>query len=153
VLQQVNTFLSGEVEAGRFITLFLARLDIGSGELSYASAGHPTGYVIAASGEIKAAMDSTTIPLGIDSTTRFSAGKSVQLEAGETVLLYTDGVPEAMSADGELFGEGRLLDFVRQHSQLTASELVDRLYQTVRAFTGRERLLDDFTVVIARKMN
>jgi serine phosphatase RsbU (regulator of sigma subunit) len=118
----------------------------------YTNAGHPPGYVIAASGAVKAKMASTSVPLGIDGNMPFCLGESARLEAGDTMLLCTDGIPEAMSGDGELFGEDRLLDFVRRHSHLAAREIVDGLYDAAYAFSGGKRLLDDFTVVIVKKL-
>jgi serine phosphatase RsbU (regulator of sigma subunit) len=153
VLARVNSFISGEVEAGRFITLFLCRIDVGPGEFSYASAGHCTGYVLTASAGVKAALSSTTIPLGIDRDTVFSTARSIKLDVGDIVLLCTDGVLEAMSADEELFGEDRALGLVREQSDLTASEIIARLYDAVRVFAGSDTLVDDFTVVIVKKLH
>ena len=107
LLGRVNSVLCSEFQAGRFVTMLLARINVVSGALSYINSGHPTGYVLAGSGAVKAALKSTTLPLGIDEQPPFTASRAIQLEAGDVVFLCTDGLLEAMSPAREMFGADR----------------------------------------------
>ena len=75
--------------------------------------------------------------------------EEVRLAAGDTLVIYSDGVTEAMSDAGELFGEERLVEAVRQHNHLPVPELLDALVHTVEMFGGRKQE-DDLTLVVAR---
>ncbi len=72
-----------------------------------------------------------------------------QLQPGDLRVIYSDGVSEAQSDDGEFFGEERLLEAIRAHQHLPVSELVETLARTVVIFSGREQE-DDITLVVAR---
>ncbi len=148
IVGHVNRCLQGVAEQHRFVTFFLGRLDVRARTFTYVSAGHPAGYVLDASGIVKSRLESTAVPLGIAMDTEFSSGNSVSLEAGDTVLLVTDGILEARSPTGEVFGAERALDTVRAAQPGKAAEIVDRLFQAVRAFCGPEKPVDDVTAMV-----
>ena len=75
--------------------------------------------------------------------------EEVALSPGDTLVVFSDGVTEAMSDAGELFGEERLVEAVRQHNHLPVPELLDALVHTVEMFSGRKQE-DDLTFVVAR---
>ena len=150
ILSRVNRCLLDVAEQDRFVTLFLGRLDPLARTLTYSSAGHPTGYVLDASGAIKTQLEGTTVPLAIASDTTFPLGSAVSLESGDTVLLLTDGILEAQSPAGEFFGIERLLQTVRAAQTGKAAEVIARLFQAVRAFCGSEKPVDDITAVVIR---
>ena len=99
MLTCANRFLRAETQPDYFVTLFLGRLDPHSRQFSYASAGHPTAYVLDASGKVKARLESTAPPLGIMPDAAFPAGESLTLEPGDLVIVLTDGVLEATAPD------------------------------------------------------
>ena len=74
--------------------------------------------------------------------------EEIQLEPGDTLLLFSDGVPEALSDDGEEFGEHRLGELMRANAHLDAAGLLKTLIASVQAFSGREQE-DDITMVVA----
>lgn len=101
-----------------------------------------------ASGAVKTRLESTAVPLGIAPDTTFCVGSSASLESGDTILLVTDGILEAQSPAGEAFGTERLIETVRAAQAGKAAEIVDRLFQAVRAFCGPEKPVDDVTTMV-----
>lgn len=150
ILQQANRYLCDELEDNRFVTAFLGCLDVANRSLTYGSAGHPAGYLFDASGAVKAFLESTAMPLGLFSSTEFPIAPPMQLHRGDTLLLLTDGILEALRSDGELFGVERACAIVRANRQRSAREIVVNLQQAVREFTGQERLSDDVTTLVLK---
>jgi len=150
ILTEANAFLANETEDDRFVTVILGGIDPDSGTFTYASAGHPTGYILREGGEVKAELSSTSLPLAVFPDTTVPQADPVHLEPGETIVLLTDGVIEARSASEESFGSRRALDVIRAHQDRTSREIIDRLYRAASEFTGSERLWDDVTAVIVK---
>jgi serine phosphatase RsbU (regulator of sigma subunit) len=150
ILGQVNRLLVQDVEGDRFITLLFARLDPKARTLSYASAGHTSGYVLDASGSVKHCLESTGIPLGVEPDASFPCGPPVSLAPGDLVLLLTDGVVETRDPQGAPFGARRALDLVRVYRKATARQVVDNLYHAVRAFAQNMPQYDDITATVIK---
>lgn len=146
LLTRVNRAVAEDLGDG-FVTLFVARLDPATATLTYSSAGHWPGYVLGSDGEVKSKLHSTGLPLGLDPGAEFQTPPAVRLEPGDLVLLLTDGLMEAMSPEGELFGIDRVLDAVRGHGQTTPEALLAGLLARVDEFDGG-RISDDRTVVL-----
>lgn len=150
IVTRANTVLCRETETDRFVTLFFGRLDHATRSLTYVNAGHPAGYVIDASGAVKATLNSTSVALGILPDAEFPVGGPVFLEPGDLVLLLTDGVLETISSGGEQFGVGRVLEFVRANRHKPAGELIEQLRTAAVAFSEHATLLDDLTIVVVK---
>jgi len=150
IVARTNALLAKETPGDSFVTVFFARIDPQLRLLSYINAGHPAGCVLDESGAIKATLDSTSPPLAILPNTEFPIGGPVSLEAGDTVLLISDGVLEAMSPDGQMFGAERMLEVVRENRIGCASEIIDGLCRAIRDFTQRDRTADDVTTVVIK---
>ena len=150
ILSLANSILVGDIDEGRFITLVLVRLDLQSKSLTYISAGHPPGYVFDVSGNIKARLESTTLPLGISTDACFATSDPIPLTPGDIIVLLTDGIPEAMCAKGGFFGMERTLEFVRANRTRPAREIAEGLYQAVCRYAGRGRLTDDVTATVIK---
>lgn len=146
VLTKVNNDLAEDNDACMFVTLFLAVVDINSGEVHYASAGHnpplfiPKGrtadWLPPLNEPVAGAME------GIPYTTR-----SMIMEPGDTLFVYTDGVTEAMDSSQTLYSEERLLEKVNQAGQLSATELVKVIDTSIKEFTGGAEQSDDITML------
>jgi serine phosphatase RsbU (regulator of sigma subunit) len=149
LLTLTNRRLTSDLVADHFVSLFLAQLDPRTRSLVYANAGHCPGYVLDRQGEIKTVLAGTGGLVGIDQASEFSAGPTIKLEPGDLVFLYTDGIVEAMSRDGRLFGLERTLDLVRGHRHKTPDEIVDKLFDAVSAFS-EGNIQDDLTAVILK---
>ena len=148
ILTAANRAIAEDTPLGRFVTLLFAQIDLRTRTLSYAGAGH-LGYVLDAAGGVTI-LDSTSLPLGIDGTTVVPNGDSVTLAPGQILLLFTDGFPEAMSPQGELFGNARVLDIVQSHRDQSAREILDILFAEIRKFSHPAQLLDDATAVVLK---
>ena len=150
LLTLTNRALSADMDDSRFVTLLYARLIPGRHSLTYTSAGHTPGYIMSATGDMKTALESTAMPLGILADGDFPAGQKIDLESGDLLFLFTDGVTEALGPDEQVFGSERALQVLRDNRSLTASELVETLYEAVVDFTERPFLEDDLTTIIIK---
>ena len=150
ILTRANRVLAEDIGYERFITMLLVSLDPKARMLTCANAGHPPGYVFSGQGEIKTQLKRSGIPLGLKPDTHYPPGTGVKLERGDTVLLLTDGIDEAMSPDNTIFGIERALEIVRTHRSKTARELVETLYAGVRRFSQNTPQLDDVTAVVIK---
>lgn len=151
VLTRANEVLVEDLEdGGRFVTSVLVRLDPGAGQLAFANAGHPAGYVLGADGGVRHALARGGPPLGVEAQTAYTESAPVDLEAGDLILLTTDGVEEAESPDGEEFGEVRLLNVVQAHRELPAREIIAAVRAAVAAFCGAQAQQDDMTLVVVK---
>ena len=148
LLMAANHFLASDLEDCPFVTLFFGRYEPGTRRLHYASAGH-RGHLLRADGTVKT-LESTGLPLGMRDNTGITSGDPVIIEPGDILVLPTDGFQEAATADRKMFGVQRMLDFIRAHGELPATEIIDGLRQAVAEFTGRPTVADDATIIIAR---
>jgi len=87
--------------------------------------------------------------LGVLQAVTFES-KQVQLEKGDILLLYTDGVTEAESTDGEFFGDERLHTLLREAKEKSSDEIVELLLHQIRMFTGLRHFNDDVSLVVMR---
>jgi phosphoserine phosphatase RsbU/P len=149
LLSLVNRVLGFDMEDNRFVTLVLARFDPRTRSLAYVSAGHPSGYVLDKSGQVRVCLPSTGLPLGIGSES-YSASAVIPLQPGELVILLSDGVTEATAPDGSAFGWGRAVGIVRVYRDDPPARIVANLYHAVRAFSQNAAQLDDITAVVIK---
>ena len=148
-MTELNRVLLADVGDERFVTFALARLDPATRGLVYVSAGHPTGYVLDRSGEVKALLESSGLPLGLDPDGEYTS-IGLGLEPGDLVLLLTDGVEEAGAVLGRPFGTGRILETVRSHRGEPARSIVAALHRRVLEFTRGEVQSDDITAIVIK---
>jgi sigma-B regulation protein RsbU (phosphoserine phosphatase) len=149
VLDGVNQRLVEDIAADHFVTLFLGRLHPLTRSLVYSNAGHLPGYVLDGRGEVKLVLESTGLPLGLDRTGDFPTGPAVRLEPGDLVLLLSDGIIEACSGDGPLFGIGRTLKVVQARRREPPADIVAALVQEVRAWS-QGAPADDMTAIVIK---
>lgn len=150
ILRLANSMLMDETEDGLFVTALLGSLDSRTRSFVYTSAGHPPAYLLDESGDVKACLQSTALPLAVLADTDFPTGGPYVLEPGDVLLLVTDGILEAMSARGEYFGTERMLEAVRSKRHLAAAEIVAGLYEEVGAFVRPAKAADDITAVVVK---
>jgi sigma-B regulation protein RsbU (phosphoserine phosphatase) len=144
IASRVRDGLRG-LDCGSFVTLFAGRLDPRRGALEYVSAGHP--YAAVRRAGVAAELDLTGVLL----TPAFSeveyAMRQASFPADAQLLLWTDGIEEAVAASGERFGRARLLDVIECGG--IGAQLLDDVQAAVQAFIGRRPLRDDCTMVLA----
>jgi len=150
LLRRLNEILVVDSDVKDYLTLLVARLDPLGRTLTYASAGHVTGYLLDSEGRVRERLASTGIPLGMFAGRGFRSGPTVSLKRGETVVLLTDGFTEIGELQGNAFGEERFLEFVREHRTETAASIVQGLYRAARSFEVGSPRPDDMTVIVCQ---
>jgi serine phosphatase RsbU (regulator of sigma subunit) len=134
--------------SGQFVTALLVMIDPHKRLIQYAGAGHLPGYVVNSNGELRSILPSLGVPLGIDPALTIPLSTDC-LESGDTILLLTDGIIEAASGTGSLFGVERTLEIVRRCRQHTPDELLTALFAAVSKFS-EGNCEDDRTAVIIK---
>jgi serine phosphatase RsbU (regulator of sigma subunit) len=150
MLALANRRFCGQNHSDHFVTLLLVHLDPRKKALTYAGAGHCPGYVLDRRGRTKSVLISTGMPLGVDLSSEFPASGEVVLEAGDLVVLFTDGIVETYSPEGQLLGSERLLASVHQHQDRRPDEILDALFQAVTNHAQGAVQVDDATAVILK---
>jgi sigma-B regulation protein RsbU (phosphoserine phosphatase) len=142
---RLNALLCRNMASDRFVTLFYAQLDGPARRLRYVSAGHNSPFVMHRDGSHQRLREGGGI-LGVFLGQAFTA-ETVQLESGDRVVLFTDGVSEACKEDGEQFGEERLLAVLQENRDATARDIQAKIVQTASEFSGGV-WHDDATVMV-----
>src|SRR5262249_50613870 len=140
-----NHFLNDRTKGEKYATVFYCTLDQ-NGMLKYANAGHPNPVIVRASGDILS-LETTGMPLGMLGIATYDA-KEVQLERGDKVVLFSDGLSEAENSNGEFFDRKALRPLLRANAALNSSELHAKLVGAVDRFTEGATLADDITVLV-----
>lgn len=141
VLSRVNRLLVHDFPATKFVTLVYVVLDPREGTLVFANAGHPPPVLVSSRG-VSVLESEAGIPLGIEEST-FSEQR-MSMAPDDRLLLYSDGVTEAMNAELQLYGENRLRE------RAPGASVAD-LLEDVRAFSGGQSPNDDITLVLIRR--
>jgi serine phosphatase RsbU (regulator of sigma subunit) len=145
----LNSYVCAHSRGGqRFTTAFLGEYDPATRRFTYINAGHNAPILRRASGKIER-LEEGGVPLGVLPQVRY-AGSSTTLEPGDLLLVFTDGVPEAVNDRGAEFGEPRLVSWIQPAPSGTAAELLGRLTQELSAFVGVALQHDDMTCVVVR---
>ena len=144
VLQEVNDLLNNENEAAMFVTVFYVVYDPATGEFTYANGGHNPPLVIHADGSSDLLPLTNGIALGVAPGIEYEQ-KTVVLAPGDTALLYTDGVTEAMNRDDEEFGVERLKTTFSQAPPTDPRQANDEVFRAVHEFVGDTLQSDDIT--------
>lgn len=151
IASEVNNDICLTGKLAPLASLFVARLDPNNGELEYCSAGHPPAMLLRANGELELLSDGGLL-LGVVPTAAYKTG-SVQLNTGDVLLAYSDGVIESLNKTEEEFGVGRLEAELRQANSLGASaeSLLFSVLAAVQDFAATHPLVDDLSVAVIRR--
>jgi sigma-B regulation protein RsbU (phosphoserine phosphatase) len=149
LLERVNRHFHESTGADRFVTLFYGLYHGHTRQLRYVNCAHPPPLVKRASGTLER-LDPTATVVGAFARWR-AAEATLELGAGDMVTLYSDGVTEASGEGDEEFGEGRLLDVIRDNRQAAAGALVQAVVDAVTRFSRGARS-DDVTVMVLRAL-
>jgi phosphoserine phosphatase RsbU/P len=144
LLGQMNQLLRAELESGMFATCMVAALDAGKGSVRISSGGHPPPIVRRASGQLESVAIPVAPALGINTNNQFHE-VTVELARGDGLLLFTDGLDDALSSAGEVFG----MDRVRATLQNTrsAGQAIEGLLTAIGGFLGDVTQYDDLTLI------
>ena len=147
VFNHVNRFLCDHTEVGRYATVFFGLLD-NDGHLEFINAGHPSPFLIRR-GAAEEAFTEGSFPVGLVPEAQYTAAR-LKLEPGDTLVLFTDGVTEAMDPDDQLFGVPRLKQVLTGQMQCPLEHLQKCVLEAVENFTRGARQADDLTLLIVR---
>jgi serine phosphatase RsbU (regulator of sigma subunit)/catechol 2,3-dioxygenase-like lactoylglutathione lyase family enzyme len=146
-MKSVNQLFYENSGESDYATLFFAQYDDQTRQLRYSNCGHLPALLLRANQHVES-LDATSTVMGLFEHWD-CAIEERQLLPGDTLLLYTDGVTEAISQSGEEFGEERLLETLRQHSKLSTEELLSAVAHDIGQFSPGDQA-DDITVIVAK---
>lgn len=150
LITRLNKITCANCPSNRFITFFVARIDPGTGELSFANAGHNPPIVVRASGEAELLEGGGPV-LGILPIAPYSEERAA-LAKGDLLVIYSDGVTEATNPAEEEFGEQELIEVVRKHRGEPAEAIVKAVMEAVTQFSAGAPQADDITLIVARRI-
>src|SRR6266498_2521350 len=148
-ISAVNRYLADNIPPNRFVTLFYAELEPQSGSVCFLNAGHNPPLIIHSAGTVEQ-LASGGLPLGIRRDAEYREGRT-QMQAGDVLVIYSDGVTEAASPSGEEFGPTRLYEVVSRNVDASAAGIRDRIESALTKFAQGTRAGDDITLVIVKR--
>jgi len=156
VLSRVNKTVMGDVKKGMFVTLFYVIIDSKRRRLNYASAGHNPMILFRPSTKKTYYLNPRGFPVGIqlpddDLFRKSIESDTIQLAEDDLLLMYTDGITEAMNSRRDLFGEERLLRTIREYGHMRVKPFVEKIKDELLAFTEGEPQSDDITLVTIKE--
>ena len=155
ILKHANARLLVNNKQSLFLTLWLGQYNTRTGELTYANGGHPPPYRLSATGDVDIFGDVTSPLLGIVDQTTFegmSGEQKLQLAPGETLLVYTDGIPDAISPEGEFFALKRFERLLSDLAGVAVGILCDRMIEETDNFQDRHSY-DDRTLLALHRIS
>lgn len=149
VLEDANNMISADSKLGMFVTLFYGVLDQNSRSLVYANAGHPPPLLMRGGSNSFEELDVTGIALGAIGGAKYEE-RRVDLTLGDVLVLYTDGVNEAVNDSSEQYGIERFCSIVRESCHLDAQGILDRILRDISQFSEGQAQFDDITMVVVK---
>jgi serine phosphatase RsbU (regulator of sigma subunit) len=146
VVKRINLMLCRDTKDTEFVTLFYGVLDAHNRRFTYCNAGHPPGLVLRGGKVIE--LGSDNMLLGVDPIWEFRQSM-IELQAGDVLLLYTDGLPDARNFRGEAFGRQRVLEAFGRGGE-TAEQVAQNILWEMRKFAGVGKPTDDVTMIVVR---
>ncbi len=145
VLRRSNIELCQRNDVGQFVTVWIGMIDTDTGMLTYSNAGHTPPYIMT-SGSVRRMECPKGLLMGYSKKAKYSSD-TIQLNDGDTVFLYTDGVNEAFNDEQEEYGQERLSSALNGACGLTPQSIVDHVREDVRSFVGDAPMSDDITML------
>lgn len=150
VMLRANELILADQRSRMFATTFVSYISLETGEMTLASGGHnPAILYRAATGQCDY-INASGVAIGIFKGAEFLL-EHEQMQTGDILVLYTDGITEAINADEEEFGEERLEELVIAHATRPADDIADLILDAVTAFAGEQNLFDDATLVVLKR--
>jgi sigma-B regulation protein RsbU (phosphoserine phosphatase) len=151
LLARVNDALVMDMSHGRFMSLFLAEVDVRTGGVTWGNAGHVPPFLLRArTGEIRR-LEATGLVLGVLPGLPYEAGAPVRLEPGDVLLTCSDGATECANPAGDLFGEERVASLLRREARGGPARLLDALGAALAEWRDGRPLGDDLTLLALRR--
>jgi sigma-B regulation protein RsbU (phosphoserine phosphatase) len=154
VLREVNVQLFPDIKEDMFISMAYVILERDNGTVTLCRAGHDAPLLYSARDQTVSKINPPGMALGIDSGSVFNRVTndfSLTLEADDCLVLYTDGVTEALDAQGDEFGMANVIKAIQASASEGAAGIITRLTDDLRAFVGNHPQNDDITLIVIRK--
>lgn len=149
ILRETNERLRESQRGSAFVTVFVGFYHTGNGRMVYANGGHPPPWLVTRQGQVQSVGDATGTIVGMLEQQVYRNAE-LRLQPGETLVLYTDGFPEARSPSGEFYGSGRIRNFLGSHAQSSPSVLCESAVRELSQFQ-QGNLADDLTLLALRR--
>lgn len=149
MMSRLNRSIASRCPHNRFVTMFLCVIDPRAGLMTYCNAGHNPALLVRATGEVRELKAVGTV-LGILPEAEYREEQD-RLELGDLVALYSDGVTEALSPEGEEFGQDRLAQLLVLHRQERAERIVQAVIEALAVWSAAAPPEDDVTLVVGRR--
>jgi sigma-B regulation protein RsbU (phosphoserine phosphatase) len=149
VLERINRLYIQNINFATFVTIFFGKYDPQTRTLSYANAGHNSAYLHRVATDQEIWLRPTGPAIGL--TEGFAIRREeIQLEPGDILLMYTDGITEAINAQGILWGEDKLAEIIRENADSSAGHLIQKIVMALKDYTNGCPLDDDVTLMISK---
>lgn len=152
IVSQVNNELGERNSNQYFVTLFLGILDIRSGIMDYCNAAHNYPYILHTDGTYHTLSKSHGLPLGIYKDKVYNSS-TIELQFGDTMILYTDGVINSSDTNNQHYGIEKLERNIQNLNDLTSEEVVTRLLKSIIIYEGEYRQADDISIMALKYLN
>jgi sigma-B regulation protein RsbU (phosphoserine phosphatase) len=148
-VREINRTVHENVPSGKFVTFFLGRLDPADGRLTYVNAGHNPPMLIRADGSLETLTEGGMV-LGMFESVPYDEG-TAEMSSGDVLLIFSDGVTESWSEQGEEYGEERLAELVIERRELSAEALQGAILADLERFESGGPATDDRTLIVLKR--
>lgn len=146
-LDEVNKILNMENDSSMFVTVFAGVLNTFTGEVKYCNSGHNHPYLLSKDGDVRMLEKTNGVALGIMDDDNLYSSKSIMLQPGDSIFLYTDGVTEATDCENFLFSDERLHELLKSMTGSSPTEIVNRVVSEVNTYSADVMQADDITAM------
>ncbi len=151
IITEMNRHLADDLDgSGRFMTMFYLKLDLENNSVKWVRAGHDPAMIYCPVADCFTELGSaSSLPLGVIKDSSYEEQDN-ELHPGQIIAIGTDGIWEARSPAGEMFGKERFKDVLRTHAKECANDIMDAVFEAVRVYTGGAKADDDITLVVVK---
>lgn len=146
ILTQVNNEMAKENNNCMFVTVFLAILNVTNGELVYSNAGHNPSFIKRKEGDLEKLTELHGPPVAVVEGLEFKESRT-QINIGDVIFAYTDGIPEEHNVKGEMYSDEKLHDMLLEHNFVSAKKITEDIIASVADFKGKVEQFDDITAI------
>jgi sigma-B regulation protein RsbU (phosphoserine phosphatase) len=150
LMDRLNRMLEADQGGERFMTMYLAVVDVDAKVIRWSSAGHDPALIFDPASGAFHEIEEAGMPLGLDSDAQYSELRYEPLRSGLVITIGTDGIWESSNAAGDQFGKDRLRDAIRDSAAGTAAQIVQKILDHLADFRGEVRATDDTTFVVVK---
>ena len=151
LLQDINILITKDCEtSGRFTTMFFLEIDTLTKKLQWVRAGHDPALLFRAESQTFSLLDGTGLVLGVDAKFLFKDSTAPPCQAGDIIIIGTDGITETRNKEEDVFGRQRLEEIIQTHSHESAKGIQEAIVREVNSFRGELEQEDDITLVVIK---